>query len=369
MARREEQLSAANDARGELERLEALLDRCDRLRIRGLGFDELRELGRLYRRAAGRLARLRERSDDPEAIRYLNAVCVRAYGHLALSMPEDTGDDRPLRARLGPALASTWSAQLAAWALLALGITVGAALFANDPAAVHALMPPSLGHSPAGLDALIASSEARRAFLAPEATPVAHNVLFGSMLFARNTQVGLLAFATGALAAIPTVLLAVYNGILLGAFAAVFFQDGVPVAFLAWILPHGIPEFTAIALCIAGGLVLGRSVMEPGRRSRTAALAQASRPAVLLFAASLPFFLAAALIESFVRESALGVPARLVVAACMAALVAACLLATRALGRPDPPDASWIADLSTPDHRDGSGPGGAPLGPRYRSGP
>ena len=74
--------------------------------------------------------------------------------------------------------------------------------------------------------------------------------------------------------------------------------------FLAWILPHGVPELTAINLCSAGGLALGRAVAAPGRRTRSEALRRAGPHALALAVASVPLFLAAAWIESFVREAA-----------------------------------------------------------------
>ena len=70
------------------------------------------------------------------------------------------------------------------------------------------------------------------------------------------------------LAGVPTILFQVYNGLLVGALGSVFFSDPWPFEFLAWILPHGIPEFTAITLCAAAGLLLGGAVALPGRRRR-----------------------------------------------------------------------------------------------------
>jgi uncharacterized membrane protein SpoIIM required for sporulation len=247
----------------------------------------------------------------------------------------------PLLARIPEALAKTWRAQLAAWALLLLGITAGAALVSNDPQAVYGLVPTTLGYEPDVLDRLLSSPEARAHFLARSETPASANLLFGSWLFANNTRVGLLAFATGMLAGIPTVLLAVYNGVTVGALGAVFFRDELPVDFLAWILPHGVPELTAVTLCVAGGLVLGGAIAAPGRKTRAEALREAARSALLLFAVSVPFFLLAALIE-------LHTPAPLAIAGAMCVLVAAGLLATRWLARRENRASAWIQTLTEP---------------------
>ena len=334
----------AEQASRDLERFRALLDRCERVRPQGLVFAELRELARLYRRHSVVLSRARERDEDPEAIRTLNALCVRAYTHLAPSSPAGAETAVP-EGRLLRAIAATWRPQLLAWSLLTLGVFLGAGLAAQDPRAVHSLMPSGLGYSEERLDLLVSSQEARQAFFERSERPISQNLLFGSMLFANNTRVGLLAFATGVLAGVPTVLLQVYNGLVVGGLGWVFFQDPWPIEFLAWILPHGVPEFTAICLCASAGLVLGGAVVMPGRRSRGEALRRAMDPAVLLVGGSIPFFVLAAVIESFVRESALATGPRLGVAAAMAVLVAMLLIvAARAARRVRGPDRSWLLE-------------------------
>src|SRR4029453_2607554 len=143
-------------------RFERLLERAERLRVGRLGFDELRELGRLYRSSAARLARLRDRGDDPEAIRHLNALCVRAYGILYASRRPRVAARPAFLARLAAALAKTWRAQSLAWSLLLLGMLLGFALGARDPDAVYALVPAPLGYGGGGLSALLAPPRAPR---------------------------------------------------------------------------------------------------------------------------------------------------------------------------------------------------------------
>lgn len=335
------------DMMHETERLEQLLTKAERLRVVALGFDELRELGRLYRRAAARLARLRERGDDLETIRHLNASCVRAHGILYAHAGRSSRS-RKVGSRLAEALASTWHAQALAWALLALGILIGGALSASNDEALYALVPESLGYSDGGLEALASSPEARAEFLRREQTPGAMNALFGSMLFVNNTRVGLLSFATGILAGVPTVLLQIYNGMILGALGSIFFRDPLPIEFAAWILPHGVPELTAISLCCAAGLLLGGAVAAPGRDGRAAALRRQADAALLLFAASIPLFFAAAIVESFVRQSELSTAVRFCVAGGFASLEIALLWLTRRLASRRQARTDWLADLLSP---------------------
>jgi uncharacterized membrane protein SpoIIM required for sporulation len=335
-----------SDPGGTTERFEALLNRCERVRLHGLPFDELRELGRLYRLHASRLARLREREEDPEAIRYLNALCVRAYTLLYGSPREEGAGRRPLLSRLPDLLGRTWRAQALAWILLLGGMVIGGVLAHRDPESLYVLVPASLGYGSEDLDRLVASPAARASFLKHETPPASWNMIFGSFLFVHNTKVGLLSFATGILAGVPTVLLQLYNGMMVGAFASIFLRDPRPLPFLAWILPHGIPELTAVTLCASAGLLLGGAVAAPERRSRAQALRDSLQPALLLFAAAIPLFAAAAFIESFVRQSHLSATPRFGIAAGLATALAAGLIAVRRLARRRLVDTRWLGQIT-----------------------
>ncbi len=328
----------------ELERLEVLIDRAEKLRARALPFDELRELARLYRSSSARLSRLRDRNADPDAIRHLNGLCVRAYAFL-YSAGASEHERRVFRRELPRLARASWRAVAMAWLLLLLGATVGGSITHQDPSALYVLLPAGFGYTPERIDRLWASEDARAAFFERSEQPVGRNVLFGSFLFTHNTKVGLLSFATGILAGVPSTLLQLYNGLMLGAFASLFLQDAMPVAFVAWIAPHAIPELTAITLCCAGGLVLGAAVAAPGRRRRMTALREDAVPALLLVALSIPLFLLAALTESFVRESALGTTPRLAVAGAYFVLLVIAHLWLRRLARDGDVDTDWLTAL------------------------
>lgn len=329
----------------ELERFERLLDRCEQLRARGLPFDDLRDLSFLYRRHSARLARMRDRNADPDAIRHLNGLCVRAYAFL-YSAGSSAGERRRWSHEVPRLLRATWRAILLAWLLLAIGATVGGALTRRDPAALYALLPVGFGYTPERIDRLWSSADAREAFLERSETPISSNMLFGSQLFTHNTRVGILSFATGMLAGVPTALLQLYNGMMLGSFASLFLRADSASAFVAWLAPHAIPELTAITLCCAGGLVLGAAVAAPGRRRRLVALREDSLPALLLVATSVPLFLVAALTESFVRESALGTHARIAVATSYVLVLAVAHAWLRRLARTEVVETGWLASLA-----------------------
>jgi uncharacterized membrane protein SpoIIM required for sporulation len=332
----------------ELERYEALLDRAERVRPSGMRFTELRALGVLYRRHLAYLARLQQRGDDPDAALHLNALGVRAYTLLYGTRSRRRAQPRDGR-RLLAAAGRGWAPLRIAFALLAIGAFLGAALTSRDSQFLWTIMPSAMGYTPVMLEDLAESEQARERFLERAELNTGSQVFFGSSLFAHNTRVGLLALAAGMLAGIPTVLLTLYNGLVLGAFGSIFWRGDWTLEFLAWILPHGVPEFTAISLCAAGGLLLGAAVTAPGASTRRRALREAMDAALILFAAAVPLLLLAALMESFVRESTLSTSTRLAIATAEIALLVLGAWFLRRFERHQSPGAGWLAELRQAD--------------------
>ena len=252
------------------DRLAELLDRAESLGWR-LSFDELREVASLYRVSSARLAILRSRGRDPEAIHYLNALCVRAYTHLQVSAPQRRRIGSFFLAQFPATLAATaWLQGLTA-ALMLAGAMVGWMLVSANPAALDAIIPASM-YPPIMLERLAGSAQQRARFLARPGLGFGWKSVFSAGLFVHNTKVGLFAFTTGILAGVPTVLLVFYNGMTIGAFVWIFSRDTSWPIFWAWLLPHAIPELLAVTLCSAGGLVIARAVVAPGRQGVAASL-------------------------------------------------------------------------------------------------
>src|SRR6056297_1851450 len=159
------------------EELARLLDEAEASGLRAAAFDDLRRIARLYRGQSARLARLRDRGDTTRVPLFLEAL-------------RRTRDLRRI-----------------AWAILITGALLGFSLVQRDPDALYALMPTQLGYDVERIDALYRSPEARALFFERESKPAAANALFGSYLFSHNTRVGLLAFASGVLVGLPTLLL------------------------------------------------------------------------------------------------------------------------------------------------------------------
>jgi uncharacterized membrane protein SpoIIM required for sporulation len=110
----------------------------------------------------------------------------------------------------------------------------------------------------------------------------------------------------------------IFNGMLLGVFAAIHHEAGIRAEMWAWILPHGITEIGAIILCGGVGFQLGKAIVRPGELSRNESLLRAGREAALTCLGVAGMLLMAAVIESYVRQSHWSTGARLAFAAATA---------------------------------------------------
>ncbi len=323
-------------------RLEDLLNHAERS-SRGISFEQTRELAHLYRLASAQLAILRSRAGDPEASRYLNALCVRAYTHLQVEPPRrEARVGRFYLARFPATLAATaWLQGLVAIVLLA-GALTGASIVAQNPANIYAAIPSAM-YPADDLERLVSSPADRAKFLSREPVAFGFKSVFSASLFVHNTGIGFLAFATGILAGIPTIILVFYNGITIGAFAWIFSRDAAWPVFWAWLLPHAVPELLAITLCSTAGLSIAKAVLAPGRDGVAASLRDASGPALELVAASVPLFILAAAIESFLRQSSLATSLRFAAAALAVASIATYVWYVRRLAaRRSAIDLRWL---------------------------
>jgi uncharacterized membrane protein SpoIIM required for sporulation len=80
--------------------------------------------------------------------------------------------------------------------------------------------------------------------------------------------------------------------------------------FWGLILPHGLLELTAVFIAGGAGLRLGWTLIDPGDRTRRAALAEEGRRALAIVAGLVVVFAVAGTIEGFVTGSSLPTWAR-----------------------------------------------------------
>ena len=279
--------------------------------LRRLSPHDLRALGPLYRRAAADLAYARLRGADETVIAYLNDIVTRAHG--VLYADKNPGGQRLLRfLSVGfPRLVRKRAAYIwAATAMCFLGALLAAGLVAVNPENVRIVVPGQFVDN----NKYYQEREANPDYDNPDAT----KPFFSAFLMQNNIRVAIMSFAMGILGGVPTLLVMFYNGMPLGGLGMQQHQAGRDLLFWSVILPHGIIELTAILIAGASGMMIGHALLQPGELSRKDAIALAGRDAVRLLIGTVPFFLVAGIIESFVTPTALPVYAKLLFGACTA---------------------------------------------------
>ncbi len=127
-------------------------------------------------------------------------------------------------------------------------------------------------------------------------------VMFGFYI-SNNIGIGFRTFAGGILYGVGTVLLLLFNGVVIGSVAGHLTRIGYQDTFWSFVSGHGALELTAIVICGAAGLMLARAVVAPGRMRRTQALRQTAPEALKLVMGAALMLLLAALVEAFWSSS------------------------------------------------------------------
>ena len=289
------------------DELELLVQRARRS-MRSLSPQNLQRLDVLYRRATIHLARAATRTTDQQLISYLNGLTAAAHSLIYLPPRRSAfgGALRFLTEGFARCIARNLRLHVVSAGLLVAGALLAYYLSVTDPMAAYALSMPGDPRQPGAtreqLEEVLRSGREQGG---------GEKFVFASFLFQHNLKVGMLSMAAGVLAGVPTIILMLYNGMIIGAFIAIHQQAGVGVEAWAWILPHGVTEIGAIILCGGIGLMLGQSVVRPGRLSRADSLRHAGMEAARTVVGVGLMLVAAAVIESYLRQSHLSTTARL----------------------------------------------------------
>jgi uncharacterized membrane protein SpoIIM required for sporulation len=284
---------------GTWRELERLVAQVEKRGVRALGADQLARLPVLYRATLSSLSVARAISLDRNVLEYLESLCARAYFCVY-------GTKRHLREVLADFFGRRFPAAFRRFALhigvaaliMGVGTLTAYVLTTRSPEWFYAFVPEGIaeGRSPA------ASTPELRDVLYERTGAVERLTTFASFLFTHNARVGILCFALGFVAGLPVYLLLFYNGLLLGAFGALYASRDLGFEFWGWVLPHGVTELGAVVICGGAGLVLAQSLVFPGRHTRLRNLARRGREAGILVLGAVAMLFVAALIEGFFRQ-------------------------------------------------------------------
>jgi uncharacterized membrane protein SpoIIM required for sporulation len=275
------------------QRLEDLLSIVDRTALKRLQREEVRELGRIYRRTASDLAIARAESRDPRLINYLNSLVIRAHGRIYRA--DAHGGRRVLRFfthDFPQTFRRTWKYTAAAFAVFI--VFSGLFYFGTyrDPEFSE------LAGVPAGWRETVIETrthwweDLNRA-----------NQIGSSQIVTNNVRVTFYAFALGAMLGVGTIYLLAFNGALIGAILALTHRAGYARDLLTFMAGHCAIELSCIFIAGGAGLLVGSTMLMPGDLSRSDALKSRGLEAVRLIVGCVPLLGVAGTIEAFISPA------------------------------------------------------------------
>lgn len=282
-----------NQRKNAWQRLEDLLKLLDAASIRRLHREEVRELGRIYRRTASDLAIARAESRDPRLINYLNSLVIRAHGRIYRSNAQ--GGTRILRFfthELPQTFRRTWKYTLISFSVFAVFAVLSFVATRYDPE----------------FSELVGVNPAFREFYIETKTHWweslnESNQEGASSLMTHNIRVTIFTFAFGATCGIGTLFYLAINGATNASVLALTYRAGFGNDLLTFMAAHGVIELTCIFIAGGAGLLIGSAMLIPGNRTRADALRTRGMEAIRLMMGVACLLVIAGTIEGFISPA------------------------------------------------------------------
>lgn len=283
-----------NQRKGAWQRLEDLLRLLDRTSLRRLRREEVRELGRIYRRTASDLAIARAESRDPRLVGYLNSLVIRAHGRIYRADAAEGGH------RLWRFFARDFPATFRrTWGYTALAF--GFFLLFTALSFVAVILDPEFSEL-GGIDAYTREVVFNSRTHWWESLNAANQV-GSSFIMANNIWVLLRAFALGALFGLGPLYEMARFGVHIGVVLALTFRAEFGWDLVTFMVGHGVIELSCIFMAAGAGTLFGSALLVPGDLSRADALRLRGREAVKLVAGCVPLLVVAGVIEGFISPA------------------------------------------------------------------
>ncbi len=306
-------------------RFEVLLSKFERLRLRKLEGAEVSEFSSLFRAVCYDLATVRSRDWGRELENFLNDLVLRGHNLFYRSPPGRPRQVVHFFTHGFPRLLRANSRYF--WVALILFVVPG-------------LISGWIVHDDPSLTGRILSSEQQemmdRMYSESREGKESHGAesFMAGFYIYNNVGIAFRAFATGIFFGIGTVFFLVYNSIALGTITGFLIARGRSEAFFSFVISHGSFELTAIVIAGAAGLILGHSLIHPGRLTRAESLKQRRGVAIRLAAGAGAMLCVAAFVEAFWSPSGLPNEVKYTVGSGMWIAVIGYLLLAGRSGRP-----------------------------------
>ncbi|UGU28814.1 stage II sporulation protein M [Mycolicibacterium smegmatis] len=274
--------------RATWDRLEQLVKR--RRRLTGAEVDELVDL---YQRVSTHLSMVRSASADAVLVGRLSGLVARARAAV-------TGAHAPLWREF----LRFWTVSFPVvayrswrwWLGTAIGffiVTIALAMWVAGNPEVHS----AIG-TPSEIEELVNHDFASYYSENPAGS-------FALRVWVNNAWVAAQCIGFAILLGLPIPYILFQNAANLGLIAGLMFDAGAGDVFMGLITPHGLLELTAVFLAGAVGMRLGWTVIAPGDRPRTQALAEQGRAVVSVAIGLVVVLLVSGLVEALVTPSPL----------------------------------------------------------------
>ena len=272
------------------KRLEELIDQARSVRgLRRLNRDEVRELGRSYRRAATDLAIARVESRDQRLVSYLNNLVIRAHGMIYRSESKGIRGIWDFYRNEFPAIfRRTFRFTLATFIIfIAISICSFIATWRNDDFADFAYLPrPAVQR--------IKENRSWWDELNKEAPVGAAGII------ANNLGVSFRVFALSIIPVAGTIYALMPSALQFGSINALILKYRMTIKLWSFVAGHGVLEFIAVFIAGGAGLMIGLALLVPGERTRREALIERGSLAIKLLVGCIPLLIIAGSIEGFI---------------------------------------------------------------------
>jgi len=275
------------------QRLEDLLQLFDRRSLHKLHREEVRELGKIYRRTSSDLAVARAESRDPRLINYLNSLVIRAHGRIYQADAQGGSRIKRFFTQDFPqTFRRTWRYTMLSFSVFAVFSVIGFIGTKYDPEFSELL-----GVPPAFREAYIETKTHWWEDL-NEANQVG-----ASKIFTNNIQVTIYTFAFGALFGVGTLFFLAFNGATIASVLALTYRAGFGNDLLTFMVGHGVIELSCIFIAGGAGLLIGSALVLPGDLSRADALKSRGKDAIQLMMGVAVLLVVAGTIEGFISPA------------------------------------------------------------------
>ena len=275
------------------QRLEDLLRLLDHASLRRLDREEVRELGRIYRRTASDLAIARAESRDPRLVNYLNSLVIRAHGRIYRA--DAQGGKRIRRYfthELPQTFRRTWRYTFASFAVFFVFACLSYVATKYDSEFSELV-----GVNPAFRELYIETKTHWWESLNKS------NQEGASMIMTNNIQVTIYTFAFGATLGIGTLFYLAFNGANIASVVALTYKAGFGKDLVTFMVGHGVIELSCIFIAGGAGLLIGSAMIMPGDLTRGDALRVRGMEAVRLMIGVALLLVVAGTIEGFVSPA------------------------------------------------------------------